>query len=1097
MEKNMKHKLSYLLFFILFFSTQVFGQEHLITINKKNVPLSIILSDIEKQTSMSFVYNINDIKTDQKVSISISKQPLTKVMTQLFSETGIIYTIVENHIVLSIKDENDKQSKRTLKKYKGVVTDAKGEPLIGVSVSIKGTSTGTATDLDGNFELQAANGDIIEFSYIGFEPQIVTLGNIDSFSIILNEKSKILSEVVVTAMGIKRQEKALAYNIQQITNEDLTTVKDANFMNSLVGKVAGVTINSSAAGAGSSARVVMRGVKSLTGSNSALYVIDGIPMFETGKDNGGLFANQAGADPIADLNPEDIESINMLTGPSAAALYGSAAAAGVVLINTKKGQEDKTSFTYSNNTTFSTPYLKPNMQNSYINGVEQLESWGEKRNSNYNPFDFFNTAANVINSITFSTGTSKNQTFASAAATNSTGVLPNTKYNRYNFSIRNTANFLQDKLTLDVGASYISQDDRNMTGQGQYQNPLLPLYLFPRGDDFGEVQNYERYNEKRGFYDQYWPYTNAGISLQNPFWIVNRNVRENQKKRYMFNATLKYQILDWMNVTGRVRTDNSTNRYTYKKYAGTDLLFAGPGGGYDDIQTTDGNIYGDIMANIDKRVNDWTIAANVGLSINDTRSETMGHSGYLREDAPVPNLFSVLNLDHETKFKPKQWNTIIQEKAIFANLELGWKSMLYLTLTGRNDWPSQLAGSKESSFFYPSVGVSGVISEMVKMPNWMSFLKLRGSFSEVGTAFAARLPNPTYAYSEESRDYATLSKYPVYDLRPEKTQSWEIGMNARFLQKISLDVTYYKSNTKNQTFNIPLGSSSGWESAYVQSGDIQNQGIEASIGYNDKWGNFRYSTSYNLTWNENKIKRLANGVKNPVTGEPILMENWEQSNFGNLDAKIVLTEGGTLGDVYAQHLIARDSNGDVWVDPQSGAIKMEQLGLTEHKLGSILPKINMGWNHNFGYKNIELGVTFSGRIGGIVLSGTEALLDQYGVSQRTADARDNGGVPINYGKLDSKTYYQTISGYGAYYTFSATNFRLQELSLNYTLPAQWFQNKMRMTVGLVGKNLWMIYCKAPFDPELSASKSNNYYQGYDYFMLPSARNIGFNVKLQF
>lgn len=1095
MEKNMKHKLSYLLFFILFFSIQAFGQEHLITINKKNVPLSAVLNELEKQTSMSFVYNINDIKTDQKVSISVSQQPLTKVMIQLFSGTGITYTIVENHIVLSVKSESDQndQSKRTSAKYKGVVTDVKGEPLIDVSVSIKGTGKGVVTGIDGDFELLAAKGDILEFSYVGFDSQMITLDIVESLTITMSEKSEVLSEVVVTAMGIKRQEKALAYNIQQITNDDLTTVKDANFMNSLVGKVAGVTINSSAAGAGSAARVVMRGVKSLTGSNSALYVIDGIPMFETGKDNGGLFASQAGADPIADLNPEDIESVNMLTGPSAAALYGSAAAAGVVLINTKKGQEDKTSFTYSNNTTFSMPYLKPNMQNSYVNVTEQLESWGERKKSNYDPFDFFNTSANIINAVTFSTGTSKNQTFASAAATNSTGILPNTKYNRYNFSIRNTANFLQDKLTLDLGASYINQNDRNMTGQGQYQNPLLPLYLFPRGDEFSEIQNFERFDERRDFYDQYWPYTNAGISLQNPFWIVNRNVRENTKKRYMFNATLKYQVLDWLNVTGRVRVDNSTNRYTYKKYAGTDLLFAGSAGGYDDIQTTDGSTYGDIMANIDKRIDDWTLAANVGMSINDSRSETIGHSGYLKS----ANLFSVLNLDHETKFKPKQWNSIIQEKALFANLELGWKSMLYLTLTGRNDWPSQLAGSKESSFFYPSVGVSGVISEMVKMPDWVSFLKLRGSFSEVGTSFAARLPNPTYAYSEESRDYATLSKYPLYDLRPEKTLSWEIGVNARFFQKISLDVTYYKSNTKNQTFQIPLGSSSGWESVYVQSGDIQNQGIEMSVGYNDKWGDFRYSTNYNFTWNQNKIKRLANGVKNPVTGEPILMENWEQSNFGNLDAKIILTQGGTLGDVYAQHLIATDSNGDVWVDPQSGAIKMEQLKLTEHKLGSILPKINMGWNHTFGYKDIELGVTFSGRIGGIVLSGTEALLDQYGISQRTADSRDNGGVPINYGKLDSKTYYQTISGYGAYYTFSATNFRLQELSLSYNLPKEWFQSKMRMTVELVGKNLWMIYCKAPFDPELSASKSNNYYQGYDYFMLPSTRNIGFNIKLQF
>lgn len=1016
-----------------------------------------------------------------------------KTIKSVFSTFSVIlYLTAVIGAFLMSPTANAQEAKFTVQ---GTVQDA-NEPIIGASVLIKNTTAGTMTSIDGTFTLGGVKmGDIIVISYIGYEPQEISFTGQNDLNITLVPKSTEMDAVVVTAMGIKRQEKALAYNVQQITNEDLTTVKDANFMNSLVGKVAGVTINSSAAGAGSSARVVMRGVKSLTGSNSALYVIDGIPMFEPEGDEGGLFVDQAGADPIADLNPEDIESINMLTGPSAAALYGSAAAAGVVLINTKKGQEGKTSFTYSNNTTFSTPYIKPKMQNRYVNAVGQLESWGAQKTSNYDPFDFFNTAANIINSITFSTGTSKNQTFASAAATNSTGNLPNTKYNRYNFSIRNTASFLNDKLTLDLGASYIIQNDRNMTGQGQYQNPLLPLYLFPRGDNFDEIRNYERYNETFGFYDQYWPYTNAGISLQNPYWIANRNVRDNSKRRYMFNATLKYQIVDWLDVTGRVRVDNNTNRYTYKKYAGTDRLFAGLAGGYDDMQTTSGDIYGDIMANVNKRVGDWTIAANVGLSINDSRSETIGHSGQLKDSNP--NLFSILNLNHEIKYKPKQWNARIQEKAIFANVEIGWKSMLYMTVTGRNDWPSQLAGSKESSFFYPSVGLSGVVTEMVKLPTWVSFLKVRGSFSEVGTSFAQRLPNPTYAYSEESRSYALLSKYPLYDLRPEKTQSWEIGMNSKLFQKISLDLTYYKSNTKNQTFEIPLGSSSGWKSAFVQSGDIQNQGIEMSIGYSDQWGDFRYSTNYNFTWNQNKIKRLANGVNNPVTGEPIQMEYWQQGNFGNLDAQIVLTEGGSLGDVYAQSILATDANGDIWVDPQSGAIKTEQLEITEKKLGSILPKFNMGWTHSLGYKDIELGVTFSGRVGGIVLSGTEALLDQYGVSKRSADARDNGGVPINYGKLDAKTYYQTLSGSGSYYTYSATNFRLQELSLNYTLPSKWFNDKMRMTVGFVGKNLWMIYCKAPFDPELSASKSNNYYQGYDYFMLPSTRNIGFNVKLQF
>ena len=292
----------------------------------------------------------------------------------------------------------------------------------------------------------------------------------------MGEDTQTLEEVVVTALGIKREQKALSYNVQQVKGDELTTVKDANFMNSLAGKVAGVQINSGATGAGGAARVVMRGSKSITKDNNALYVIDGIPMFNVSfGESEGQFATQAGSDGVADINPDDIESINMLTGPSAAALYGNAAANGVVLINTKKGKAERTTLTVSNNTTFSNAYIMPEMQNTYGNKSGEFASWGDKTSLRYDPKKFFNTGANVINAITFSTGTDKNQTYASASTTNSTGILPNNSYSRYNFSIRNTASFLNNKLTLDVGASYIVQNDKNMISQGQY---LIRSLLF-------------------------------------------------------------------------------------------------------------------------------------------------------------------------------------------------------------------------------------------------------------------------------------------------------------------------------------------------------------------------------------------------------------------------------------------------------------------------------------------------------------------------------------------------------------------------------------------------------------------------------------------
>lgn len=346
----------------------------------------------------------------------------------------------------------------------------------------------------------------------------------------MGEDTQTLDEVVVTALGIKREQKALSYNVQQVKGEALTAVKDANFINSLAGKVAGVQISSGATGAGGATRVVMRGMKSLTKNNNALYVIDGVPMFNTGSSGGdGQYGSMGGSDAVADLNPDDIESISMMTGPSAAALYGSAAANGVVLVNTKKGKKEKISLTVSNSTTFSKAYIMPEMQNRY--GTSSgLFSWGDLTDKRYDPKDFFNTGSNIINSITLSTGSDKNQTYFSASTTNSDGILPNNSYNRYNFTARNTTNFLNDKLTLDIGAQYIIQNNTNMVSQGQYYNPLPALYLFPRGDNFDEIRLYERYDTNYGFMKQYWPYGDGGLSLQNPYWTQNRIRRTSDKK---------------------------------------------------------------------------------------------------------------------------------------------------------------------------------------------------------------------------------------------------------------------------------------------------------------------------------------------------------------------------------------------------------------------------------------------------------------------------------------------------------------------------------------------------------------------------------------
>ena len=1082
-----------LLLCMLFSGARGFAQSENVTIQLQNVPLKQVMTEIEKQTPFLFLSK-RDVNIEKQVSVDVVSRPLSEALAQMAKAAGVSYQIDGKYISLSPASNEPAH-------VKGVVLDSDGQPVIGASVIVKGTTIGVSTGVDGSFALTVpapAAEAVLEVNYLGYEPQELSVGSRTDFRVTLQNSSVVVENVVVTALGIKREEKALAYNVQQVKSEELTTVKDASFMNSLVGKVAGVQINSGSNGPGGGVRVIMRGEKSIEKSNNVLYVIDGIPMYNRNfGGEGGTMDVQTGSESIADINPEDIESINMLTGPSAAALYGSDAANGVVLINTKRGEKNRTIVNISNSTTFSKVYMLPEMQTSYGTNAG-MENWGDRINSNFDVRKFFNTGTNIINSASVSTGNEKNQTYLSVSTTNSTGIIPENSYDRYNFTARNTTTFAKDKLVLDLGASFIIQQDANMVSQGSYYNPLPSLYLFPRSDDFDEIRLFERWDPVRGYMTQYWPYGEGAHNMQNPYWIQKRMQRETNKRRYMLNASLKWNITDWMNVTGRVRVDNSEYRMTKKLYASTLTTFCDANGGYEDYTQHDRSFYGDVMLNIDKRFgDDWTLTANIGASIDDQRFEEQGGSGNLN----ITNLFTMNNVNYESKYKPIQSGWHDQEQSIFASAEIGWRSMLYLTVTGRNDWSSQLAFSNNSSFFYPSAGLSAVVSNMVELPDWFSFLKVRGSYSRVASAFDRYLSNPAYSFNSQTQNWSKPSTYPAYDLQPEDTKSWEVGLNARFFGHLNLDVTYYRSNTYHQTIYATLPSSSGYNQVVVQTGDVQNQGVELALSYNNKWGDFTWGSAYTFTLNRNRINSLGAGELNPVTGETLAGDEIQKDWLGqsNVAPQVILRTGGTMSDIYINHELARDLNGNILVNPSSGELSMTETDF--RKVGHLSPDYTMGWSNNFGWKGLELGVVLTARIGGLAYSATQGILDYYGASQATADAREAGGVAINYGKVDARNYYQTIStaygGYGAYYLYSATNVRLQELSLAYTLPQRWFRNKARLTVGLVARNLWMIYCKAPFDPELSSATNNTYYQNVDYFMQPSTRNFGFNVKLQF
>ena len=1076
------------------------------TIHMENVPMEQVVNEIEKQSRYLFLFNKDIDSRRIIVSVDAENQTITQILPVLFKDTELDYTIEGMSILVTKKAEASEKPIQV----RGKVLDQQGQPIVGASVIVQGTTVGVSTDAQGRFELDVpapVASRVLEISYLGYETAHVAVGSRTRFDVTLREAASEIEQVVVTALGIKRQEKALSYNVQQVAPSDITMVKDANFMNSLTGKVAGVTINASSSGVGGASKVVMRGTKSILQSSNALYVIDGIPMNNVGGGGGTEFDSRGATEAIADLNPEDIESISVLTGASAAALYGSSAANGAIMITTKKGQAGQFRVTYSSQTEFLAPFVMPEFQNRYGTGSygsvsgSPVYSWGPKltdaARTGYTPDDFFETGHVYTNAVTLSGGTDRNQTYFSAAAVNSDGIIPNNYYDRYNFTFRNSTQFLQDRLHLDVSASYIVQKDRNMINQGVYSNPIVSAYLFPRGDDFEAVKIFERWDPARKISVQYWPQGEGGdLRMQNPYWIAYRNPRDTDKKRYMASATLSYDILPWLNVSGRARIDNTNSVYTQKLYASsnTTITEGSSQGHYTEITNADEQIYADVMANVNKTFgDDWSLVANVGASINDVRSRELSYRGPIR-DSGVPNLFTVFDLDRE-KSRAQKWGWQEQTQSLFGSVEVGWKQMLYLTVTGRNDWASQLAGSPQKSFFYPSVGLSWIPTATFDLPDAFTYLKLRASFSSVGIPFPRFLTTPTYAYDETTQQWLPTTFREIGQLYPERTKTWEVGLDARLWNDLRLSASWYLADTSNQTFQPTVSTSSGYSSMYVQTGCVRNTGVEASLGYGHTWRDFSWDTNVTFTWNRNEILDLMDGMCDPMTGEP-LKDRLEIKGLGK--AKYILKKGGTMGDLYTTSNLKYDENGYIQVD-RNGNFVTTDVG-EEIYLGSVLPDYNVAWRNDFAWKGAHLGILFTGRIGGICYSATQANMDLFGVSETSAAARDAGGVLINGREMvDPQRWYAAIasqSGLPHYYTYSATNFRLQELSVGYTLPRRWFRDVCSIDVSFVGRNLWMIYCKAPFDPEAIASTGNNY-QGIDYFMVPSLRSLGFSLRVTF
>ena len=991
---------------------------------------------------------------------------------------------------------------------RGRVVDVSGEPLIGATIREKGGTRGTVTDIEGNFILSVPDSAVLQVSFVGYESIEVSVGGRKTLEIQLRENTVMLDNVIITALGLEKKEASLAYSIQKVKGEELTRMKEVNMITALAGKAAGVQINKNSSGIGGSAKVSLRGIRSASGDNQPLYVIDGVPMLNIGTEQaysaiGGTAnaGNRDGGDGISNLNPEDVESISILKGAPAAALYGSQAANGVILITTKKGNTaGQRNIHFSTGLTFAKAFSLPKLKNCY--GVSDVvDSWGEKA---YLPTsnelnDFFRTGLTSITSVSVNYGNEKIQTYFSYANTTGRGIVDKNQLTKHNINLRETAVMFNQRLKLDGNVNVMRQIVKNKpVSGGFYMNPLVGLYRFPRGEDLSYYKdNYEIYDPERKLGIQNW-HTFTEDFEQNPYWIQNRIQSKETRMRSIISLSANLRINSWLTVQARGSVDYISDKMRQKFYASTAPALCGANGRYIEMDYQETLIYGDVMAMGKRKWEDFALDVAIGGSIND---KNVNSTRYDSKNASLKyaNVFNLANIVMNGSASIDQKiDSRRQLQSVFGTAQVGYQDKVFLDLTARNDWASTLAytSHEKSGFFYPSAGLSFLIDKWIQLPEWISFAKLRGTYSKVGNDIPQFITN-SVSHITAGGELQANDAAPFKEMEPEMTHSVEVGTEWRFFQsRLGFNLTYYRTNTHNQFFKLPALAGDMYAYRYVNAGDIQNRGWELTVDATPVLTpDFTWKTSLNFSSNRNKIKELHEELKELVYGP---------SSFSSSYA-MKLVKGGSIGDIYGKAFV-RDAEGNIVYQTEGdhkGLPAVEGEGNTI-KVGNANPRFIMGWNHTFSYKGFSLYFLLDWRYGGKILSQTQAEMDLYGVSQVTALARDRGYVTLEGQQIDNvKGFYKNIVGGRAgvteYYMYDATNLRLREVSLNYTFPKKWMQKTKvlkDLQLAFVARNLCFLYKKAPFDPDLVLSTGNDN-QGIEVFGMPTTRSLGFTVKCEF
>ena len=1177
-----------------------------ISLTEVNTPVEEILKKIEQEAKCLFVIN-TQVDTQRKVNLNVKDKTVGEILDIMFKGTDVSYSIQNPNIMLSKKSAAQEQSKGNkgaasaqssseTKIVTGNVTDTSGESLIGLTVKVAGTNVATATDIDGNYSIKVpAGSNELEFSYIGYQTMKQSINGKNKIDVVMQDNTKLLDEVVVTAMGIARKEETLSYSTQTVGGDELTRAKEANLINSLQGKSAGLVITPNSGGAGGASKILLRGNASMLGNNSPLIVIDGVPMQnnvagQMNMDDGGatmmVDGSKESSDALSQLNPDDIESITVLKGANSAALYGSAASNGVLMITTKKGKEGQIRIDVSSSTTFETPLKLPKLQSVYgaqmsgsiENGFSMnSNSWGQRMNTlgdeyfdtanspyhlsrnAYDISDFYQLGTNFNNSISLSGGTKVAQTYFSYGNTTANGIVETNKFERHNVSLRQSFSFFKDKLKIDISANYINQKTKNRPTGGTFFNPIYQLYTSPRNLDMNwyrknyydtsatwESNPYSYIVSQKGsnglpisviqsgktsilsdsnYGKQVWYSDN--INLNNPWWLINRMTSEEVINRTFGSITANWQIIPDLNLQARIKYDynerNDENRQYATTWGNAEMIDRGR---LILDHTKSSDFYGDFMLSYNKQIQDFNIGVNAGGSMMNSSYDQWMITPIAKSGAPYTedlscNQFVLSDIylnssDNYGGLTTKNW-----ERAIFATAQVTWQDKVTIEGSYRDDWYRAFTQFRDMDphFAYYSAGASAQMNKLLTLPEDINELKLRASYSEVGNS----IPNNLFLASAQRNPatgaYISSAIINFKDPKPETTQSFEAGFDLSVLDRsISLQATYYNAIMKNQFMKY---EGAAGKEIYINGGKVRNQGIELTASYIFAPNNdFSWITTFNYAFNDNKILTVAR----KQNGEPYIHE----IDMGNLSGlKIKFEEGGSYGDLYAVGFMKRNPNtgdiitdpntpGDIVIDPNTGA-PFKLNGQANEYLGNMNAKHTLGWSNTLNYKDFSFYFLIDGKVGGKVISFTEAYLDYSGTSQRTADARDyavannlywtsaDGAVtkPAMYipgtdQLVPIDQYYQTIGGgspVGRNYVYDATNFRLREISLAYTFRNLFGPSK-NLTVSANARNLFFLYLDAPIDPDTSLS-TQNALGNVDIFSMPTTRSFGISLKASF